>query len=257
MFRRKWRYRRRGFFASASTFLHRLRFALCAFVLLLLADLVYVAGMSPDWDLYATGPVFKTSFMRDYEHERGRNAWPPLRWRPVALESVSPYVLRAVVVAEDSRFYSHKGFDQAAFEEAMEYNLSRRRLVYGASTISQQTVKNLFFRPTRNPLRKWHELLLTWEMEFRLDKDRILELYLNTAEFGLGIYGVEGAARAYWGISAAGLDLRQAAELAATLPAPKQHNPRTRTAFFEQRTSKLLGQLRRFGAEPSRRNGGQ
>ncbi len=243
MFRRK--YRSGGFSHALGVFVYRVRFVLCALVLLLLADLVYVAGMSPDWDLYSSGPIFKSSFIRDYEHRRSRNAWPRVRWQPVPLQDISRHMRRAVLVAEDSRFYSHNGFDQIAFEAAMEYNLSRRRLIYGASTISQQTVKNLFFRPARNPLRKWHELLLTFEMEFHLEKDRILELYLNSAEFGLGIYGVEAAARAYWGIPASQLSRRQAAELAAALPAPKQHNPKTRTEFFARRTGRVLTWLRK------------
>ena len=171
-----------------------------------------------------------------------REGGPPLRWQPVRLEAMSPHLVRFVLTGEDSRFYDHHGFDHAAFEEAMEENFERRRLLYGASTISQQTVKNLLLSPSRNPIRKWHELLLTLGMELSLDKERILELYLNVAELGVGVYGVEAAARTYWGISAAQLSERQAAELAATLPAPRKHNPHTRSAFFRQRTRKLLRQ---------------
>ena len=119
-----------------------------------------------------------------------------------------------------------------------------RRIIYGGSTISQQTVKNLFFTPSRNPMRKWHELLLTLGMERALEKRRILELYLNLAEFGRGVYGVEAASRRYYGVSASDLSRIQAAELAASLPAPRKHNPGTRTEFFEARTEKLLLQLR-------------
>ena len=121
----------------------------------------------------------------------------------------------------------------------MEYNLSRKKLVYGASTISQQTVKNIFLSPSRNPLRKWHELVLTIGMERNLSKERILEQYLNVAEFGRGLYGVDAAARYYWGIPASALTSSQAVELAAPLPSPTRNNPKTRTRSFQNRVKKI------------------
>jgi monofunctional biosynthetic peptidoglycan transglycosylase len=148
-------------------------------------------------------------------------------------------MIRAAIAAEDSRFYQHEGVDFDALKEAMEYNLSEQRMAYGASTISQQTVKNIFLSPSRNPLRKWHEFLLTLGMERNLTKKRILEHYLNLAEFGKGIYGVEAAARYYWGIPAYRLTSRQAIELAATLPSPVKNNPRTRTKSFQKRVKRI------------------
>ena len=115
----------------------------------------------------------------------------------------------------------------------------KKRLVLGGSTISQQTVKNLFLDASRNPLRKWHELVLTVGMERALSKRRIVEIYLNIAEFGRGIYGVDAAARFYWGISASELTERQSIELAATLPSPIGHNPATRTRSFQNRVRKM------------------
>ncbi len=228
----------------ARSFRARLRLA-CAFLIgAVFGDVFYVAGLWPDWELYADGPIFKSSFMLRYEHDRALEGGPRLRWQPVTLEDVSVHMLRSVLVGEDSRFYRHKGFDRVAFEAAMEHNLERRRIIYGGSTISQQTVKNLFFTPSRNPMRKWHELLLTLGMERALEKRRILELYLNLAEFGRGVYGVEAASRRYFGVSASDLSRIQAAELAASLPSPRKHNPGTRTEFFEARTEKLLLQLR-------------
>jgi monofunctional biosynthetic peptidoglycan transglycosylase len=238
---RYWRWRAK---ATAERTRRRVKLAAWLVLALAFADLCYVAGMWPDWGLYADGPIFKSSFMRRYEHDRARDGGAPLRWTPVSLERMSHHMLRTVLIGEDSRFYRHRGFDRVAFEEAMQANLERRRIVYGGSTISQQTVKNLFLTPSRNPLRKWHELLLTLGMERALDKQRILEIYLNVAEFGPGVYGVEAAARSYFGVSAAKLSQRQAAELAASLPAPRRHNPDTRTEFFESRTRKLLRQLR-------------
>ena len=145
----------------------------------------------------------------------------------------------AVIVAEDARFYSHNGFDVFAFQEAMQSNLEKGRFKYGGSTISQQTVKNMFFNSSRNPLRKWHELIFTIGMEFNVSKDRIIETYLNVAEFGKGIYGVEAAARSYWNIPVNRLTTQQAIELAATLPSPVKHNPHTRTRTFLRRIKKI------------------
>jgi monofunctional biosynthetic peptidoglycan transglycosylase len=130
----------------------------------------------------------------------------------------------------------------------MLYNLERGRFVYGGSTISQQTTKNLFLSPSRNPLRKWHELVLTLALEHHLDKRRIMEHYLNVAQFGRGLFGVEAAARHYWGIPAARLSQRQAIELAATLPAPVSSNPATRNRSFRQRFNKINRHFQRWAA---------
>jgi monofunctional biosynthetic peptidoglycan transglycosylase len=97
----------------------------------------------------------------------------------------------------------------------------------------------MFLTPSRNPIRKWHELLMTWFMEKKLNKSRILAIYLNIAEFGRGIYGVEAASQHYWGVSAFQISKDQAAELAATLPSPKKHNPNTQTKTFSRRVTKI------------------
>lgn len=217
-----------------------LRIGIRLLPILIMMDLGYLIGIWPDWDLYAEGPIQRSSFINSYEFERHRHKdWPRLRWNPVRIETVPRGMIRALIVAEDANFYSHQGVDIDALKEAMEYNLSEKRLVYGASTISQQTVKNVFLSPSRNPLRKWHELVLTIAMERSLSKKRILEHYINVAEFGRGIYGVDAAARYYWGIPASRLSDRQAIELAATLPSPVDNNPETRTKSFERRVRKI------------------
>jgi len=209
-------------------------------LVLLLIDIGYLYGIWPDWDLYRQGPLQQSSFMQAYAAERERRGdWPRLRWNPTPLAQIPYAMQRAVVVAEDSRFWEHDGIDLQAFREAMQYNLEQKRLVYGASTISQQTVKNLFLTPSRNPLRKWHEAWLTLGMEQNLSKRRILELYLNVAEFGRGIYGVGAAARYYYGIPASRLRSWQAVELAATLPSPVDNNPETRTRAFLRRVNRI------------------
>jgi len=207
---------------------------------LIMMDIGYLIGVWPDWELYSDGPIQRSSFIRSYEFEQHRhNDWPNLRWSPVSIESIPHSMVRAVIVAEDARFYEHEGVDIEALKRAMEFNLSEKRLVYGGSTISQQTVKNVFLSPSRNPLRKWHELVLTIGMERSLSKKRILEHYLNVAEFGRGLYGVDAAARYYWGIPASRLTTQQAIELAATLPSPAKNNPKTRTRYFQSRVTKI------------------
>lgn len=217
-----------------------MRWGLRILPVLVMMDLGYMIGIWPAWDLYSEGPVPRSSFIRDYEIERHRHlGWPPLHWRSVGIDKIPNNMVRALIVAEDARFYSHGGVDIDALKTAMEYNLSEKRLVLGASTISQQTVKNLFLNPSRNPLRKWHELVLTIGMERALSKKRILEIYLNVAEFGRGVYGVDAAARFYWGKRASQLSARQCIELAATLPSPVNHNPATRTRTFQNRVKKI------------------
>ena len=217
-----------------------LRWGLLLLFVLVVMDTGYLVGIWPQWESYREGPIQRSNFIRGYESERERHPdWPDLRWNPVPIQSISKAMIRAVIAAEDSRFYEHDGVDIEAFKEAMEHNLSAKRMVYGASTISQQTVKNIFLSSSRNPLRKWHELWLTIGMERNLSKKRILEHYLNVAEFGRGIYGVDAAARYYWGISARRLTRRQAIELAATLPSPVRNNPRTATKAFHDRVKKI------------------
>lgn len=210
----------------------------------MLADGLYLAWIWPDWNALAQGPVPRSSFIQTYLDERSSHGdWPPLRWMPVDHARLSRSLMRAVVVAEDARFYEHNGFDLQAMREAMDYNLERGELRYGASTLSQQTVKNLFLSASRDPLRKWHEALLTWSMERHLGKRRILDLYLNVAEFGLGIYGAEAAAQTYFHHSAAVLSSREAAELAASLPNPKRDNPATHTRAFNRRAAKIARRI--------------
>lgn len=210
-------------------------------LLLLIVDLFYVAAYWPDWSTMTKGAVPKSKFIEAYqEKQRRTKGLPALRWRPVQLEKIPEDMQRAVIVGEDSRFYFHDGFDLIAFREAMDYNIDEGKMVLGGSTISQQTVKNLFLSPSRTPLRKWHELLITWGMEHSLSKKRILELYLNIAEFGQGVYGVEAAARHYWNKPIGRLSRKQIAGLAACLPSPKKHNPTTQTKFFERRVAKIL-----------------
>ncbi len=234
--------RRKGLFARLR---RSLRWVLRILLILLIADLIYLATIWPDWSKLAHGDIPKSSFMQLYEDRQAVRDWPTLRWQPVPHEKIPRHMLRAVLVAEDSRFYSHSGFDLIAIRDALDYNFGRGELLIGASTISQQTVKNLYLNPSRDPLRKWHEVVLTFGLEQNVRKSRILELYLNVTEFGRGIYGVQAAAQAYYGVDAGALSLVQAAELAASLPSPVKNNPTTRTERFQKRTQRILDLLMR------------
>jgi monofunctional biosynthetic peptidoglycan transglycosylase len=156
-----------------------------------------------------------------------RLAGRPAAWRYtfVRLERIANDLERAVVAAEDGRFYTHRGFDWVEVEKAVGDAVERRRPTRGASTITQQLVKNLYFTTHRSGLRKGLEVPLVVAAEAILPKRRILELYLNVVEWGPGVYGAEAAARYHYGVSAAQLSREQAARLAACLPAPLTRTP--------------------------------
>jgi len=143
-------------------------------------------------------------------------------------------------VSEDINFFGHHGFEGAEIETALKDAIDDRGMPRGASTISQQVAKNLWLSPSRSPLRKIKEAILTWQLERSLDKKRILEIYLDVAEFGPGIFGAEAASRRYFGKSAVELDEREAAQLAACLPNPGLWHPGGRSAVAVRRTERIL-----------------
>ncbi|WP_141735668.1 monofunctional biosynthetic peptidoglycan transglycosylase [Oligoflexus tunisiensis] len=210
----------------------------------LLAGVLLFEGIAliviwPDWDALRQGKVPESALIKDYIEQRAENPkLPRLQWTPLQ-KPLPQRVKKAFILSEDSRFYEHGGVDFQAIRDAIDYNWRHGKVVLGASTISQQTAKNMFLSLSRNPLRKFHELFLTWLLEYKLSKAEILHIYLNVAEFGLGIYGIEAASRHYYHTSAYNLTTAQAAELAASLPSPKKHNPRTRTRFFTRHVARL------------------
>jgi monofunctional biosynthetic peptidoglycan transglycosylase len=169
---------------------------------------------------------------------------PRLDWIPVPLSRISPWLRRAVVAAEDSRFYQHGGVDWDAVREAAGKDWKRGTLRVGASTITQQLAKNLYLSPSRTPWRKLRELAITHELESKLSKDRILELYLNVVEFGPRTYGVEAAARRYFGKTAASLSAYEAATLAAVIPSPRIYDPVRHPQRVERRARRILQRMR-------------
>jgi monofunctional biosynthetic peptidoglycan transglycosylase len=146
------------------------------------------------------------------------------RYEFVSLSQISPDFQRAVIAAEDARFYEHHGFDWHAMQIAAEDDMEGGR-IRGGSTLTQQLVKNLFFGTGRSILRKGAEFTLVPVAELVLGKHRILELYLNVVEWGPGVYGAESASRYYYRASARSIDREQAARLAAILPLPLKRRP--------------------------------
>ncbi len=156
---------------------------------------------------------------------------PKVRMHWVALDKISVHLRRAVIIAEDDRFARHRGVDWVEAKKAFVYNLKKRSLARGASTITQQVVRNLFIKPSRGTanklVRKTKEILIAPHLERTLGKDRILEIYLNIVEWGEGIFGAEAASRVYYGKAAADLTPAEAVALAAALPSPYRWNPST------------------------------
>lgn len=161
---------------------------------------------------------------------------PRRRW--VSYQRISPHIVRAVIAAEDARFCTHKGFDWTEIKRALEDYGEGDRL-RGASTISNQTAKNLFLWPGRNFVRKGLEAYFTVLIEALWSKRRIVEVYLNVAEWGRGVYGVEAAARRYFGRSARNLTPYQAALLAAALPNPRRRSPARPSAYMHGRAARI------------------
>ena len=156
---------------------------------------------------------------------------------------ISESLRHAVVAAEDARFYQHRGFDWVEFGKAREEAQRRGVSQRGASTITQQLVKNLYFTTSRSYLRKGLEWTITPLAEAILGKDRILELYLNVIEWGPGVYGAEAAARFHYSVSAAELSRERAARLAAIIPAPLTRDP----ARMNEYSNTILSRMRQMG----------
>ncbi len=190
----------------------------------------------------------KTSFMQYREDEyraKGRKIKIQQKWVP--LTSISPYLMKAVLIAEDDKFWKHHGFDKEAIQKAFEKNLESGKFKLGGSTISQQLTKNLYLTPAKNPVRKIKEAIITWRIERTLTKRRILELYLNVVEWGEGIFGAEMASRRHFGKPAASLSAEEAARLAAALPNPRRYRVDGTSQYVERRAKVIYSIMVRRG----------
>jgi monofunctional biosynthetic peptidoglycan transglycosylase len=217
----------------------------------------------PLW--YRTHWPAETAFMWMRRGEGGRNTDSLRQYRPVPLDSISRSLQDAVVIGEDNNFFTHGGIDYLAMAHAIGYPRqsfawssprdrdelfsvlprawSRRDKLRGASTISQQLAKNLYLSSSRNPLRKVKEVVTTYRLEAALGKRRIMELYLNVAELGDGIWGAEAASRKYFKRGAARLTQEQAAALAGSLPFPLSSNPGFKPSRMRWRRDLILRRM--------------
>jgi monofunctional biosynthetic peptidoglycan transglycosylase len=211
---------------------------LSAFILSIAVYFVY-----PDVSALRKANPQKSAFMKYRESEwrqQGKKKKIVQRWVP--LSQISPYVIKAVIIAEDDKFWSHEGFDFDAMQKALEKDLKEKKFKVGGSTISQQLAKNLFLSPSKNPVRKLKEAVLTWRLERNLSKKRIIEIYLNVAEWGDGLFGVEAAAQHYYGKPASDLSAMESARLAAVLPNPRRYDP-TGSGRYVAYRSELIYQI--------------
>lgn len=192
--------------------------------------------------------VSETAFMYEQAASaKGQNRpfhkmqyWIPLR-------SIPQDAIDAVIVSEDGTFWSHHGFDWFEFRESIERNFEEGRAARGASTITQQLVKNLYLSSSKNPLRKIKEWILTWYMEQQLGKSRILEIYFNVIEWGDGVYGIEAASRYYFDKSVPELNREECARLAAIIPSPRKHRADVDSKYVLRRSKLILERMEARG----------
>ena len=197
-------------------------------------------------DLKKVRPV-PTAFMEYRESQwadENRDMHITQQW--VSMDKISPNIIKAVLIGEDDGFYHHDGFDVKGMENAIERSIKKGTLA-GGSTISQQLSKNLYLSPSKNPVRKIKEAIITWRIEKTLSKRRILEIYLNVAEWGDGIFGIEAAAHHYYHKSAKNLTADEASRLAAVLPNPIRYNPKGNQPYVKNRARIIYKTMQRRG----------
>ena len=217
--------------------------------LILFTGLALYLFLVPDISRLRKENPKKTSFMEYREKEWKRQGKKyKIRQKWVPLSQISPYLIKAVLIAEDDKFWSHEGFDYEAMQKAIEKDIKARRFKLGGSTITQQLAKNLYLSPVKNPIRKIREAIIAYRLERTLTKKRILGLYLNVAEWGdRGIFGIEAASRHYYGKTASELGPEEASRLAAVLPNPRRYNPLGDSRYVTLRANLIYNIMVRRG----------
>jgi len=212
----------------------------------LVSVLAYEGWTWPKVAALARDRPLTTAFIERYRHQqRARGQSDRVDWRWVPYGRIAVSLKRAVLVAEDANFFSHRGFDFAEIDKAIREAIEEAEAPRGASTITQQLAKNLWLSASRNPYRKLKEVILTWQLERALSKRRILELYLNVVELGPGVFGVEAASRRYFGKPAADLGDDEAAQLAASLPNPTTWHPGAASRAYQRRVATIRQRMDR------------
>ncbi len=213
-------------------------------VLVLFSYVAYIYLTLPDVRPLARQNPTTTAFMQlrlDEARAGGRKLSIRHQWVPYS--RISPLLKRAVIVTEDAAFFDHDGIDLQEIRASLEKNWEEGQFLRGASTITQQLAKNLYLSPSRNPMRKVTELLITRRLEAALTKQRIFEIYLNMIEWGDGIFGCEAAARAYFGKACANLDIQEAALMAGAIINPREHSPARPTKRLLRRQQIILRRM--------------
>ncbi|MGE0021628.1 MAG: monofunctional biosynthetic peptidoglycan transglycosylase [Draconibacterium sp.] len=188
-------------------------------------------------------PVTPLMLIRNVQHvAKGEKLKLKHDW--VSINKISPHMQLAAVCSEDQNFFKHHGFDFGAMKKAMKEAEKKNGKLRGASTISQQTAKNVFLWPGRSWVRKGLEVWFTGLIELIWGKKRILEVYLNSIEMGIGIYGAEAAAQSYFGTPASKLSKYQAASVVAILPSPRKWSAANPGPYVQSRTQWIIGQMR-------------
>jgi len=227
-----------------------LRVAAVALAVLALLAVIALVRVAPiDVRGLAKQNPGRSAVMREREREAREQGVGYSEWRQwVPLERVAATLRGAVLVAEDDKFFTHDGLDWNEIRRSAQRDLRAHHVVRGGSTITQQLAKNLWLGSARTPWRKFEEMILAVRLEHALSKRRILELYLNTIEWGPGVYGIDAAARHWFGVGAGSLTANQAVRLAAVIINPRRFSPVEPDARIERRIQVIAGRLRRRGA---------
>jgi monofunctional glycosyltransferase len=213
-------------------------------VVLLVIFLGYQAWIAAQIAWWIEHNPATSAFMEDrLESMQSKNPKAKLQHKWIPYNKISNNLKRALIAAEDAKFVDHPGFDWDGIQKAYEKNIARGKIVAGGSTISQQLAKNLFLSTQRTPWRKGEETIITLMLEAMMDKKRIFEIYLNTIEWGNGVFGAEAAARHYYQISSAQLSPFQAAKLAAIVPSPRYYDKHFDTEGLQRKTVFILSSM--------------
>jgi monofunctional biosynthetic peptidoglycan transglycosylase len=211
---------------------------------LLAIPLLWLGWVAVHIGWYRYYPPHETAFMAErIDEARAKGRKLEIRYAWVPYDRIAPAMKRGIIAAEDAKFAEHSGFDWEGIAQAQERNRRRGRIVAGGSTITQQLAKNLFLSPAKNYWRKAQEAVITVLLEAMLSKERILELYLNVIEWGNGVFGVEAAARRYFGVDARRLSNEQAARLAAMAPAPRLFERNPESAYLAGRVATIMARM--------------
>jgi len=216
---------------------------LCLFMLLGSIVFFWIMTLPDAESLKNNNPT--TTALIEARQQQAREKRKPIgrHWNWVPLSRISSHLRHAVVASEDASFFVHEGFDWEGIKDAALYNLEKGELKRGGSTITQQLAKNLYLSSERSFFRKIREAMITRSLEEHLSKDRILEIYLNVAEWGNGVYGAEAAARHHFKKSARELTEEEAAWLAAILPSPRRYDPLRKTRALTRRYERILSRM--------------